>query len=146
MSECEQLDIVCRIVNVYECIYNFFVRERKSIHSFNQILRGICVPQNIESYRPRTFPSGELYLVISITINKKLRRKDFAFTKAHCSFTEALLCVRLRWIQGCCRQRPCPQAAQNLVEKTNIGPMITQIMKCFTQNSILIVFTYRRHT
>lgn len=39
--------------------------------------------------------SGELYLVISITINKKLRRKDFAFTKAHCSFTEALLCVRL---------------------------------------------------
>lgn len=53
VSLCEQFDVVYRIVNVCDYIYNFF-RENEGIHNLNQIFRGICVPRNFESYRPRT--------------------------------------------------------------------------------------------
>lgn len=51
------------------------------------------------------------------------------------------------WVQPLIRQtQAMPSWKLELAEKTNIEPMITQIMKCFTQNYTLTVFSYGGQT
>ena len=73
------------------------------IHSFNHIFRRIFVPpQILIAIDLGLSQSGDLYLVVSIKINKIFRRKDFSFPSVLCSFIEALICAQsLCWIHGC---------------------------------------------